>query len=218
MPRASGRPTQQKLMDTALEEFAARGFDGAKVDRIVRRAGVNKAMLYYHFPSKAALYLEILREQFGALGEAVADARQPGLTPEAELRRFIEIIAREAIGRPRFPAIWLREIAEGGRHLDETVVLALRRVLETLAAILQDGRRTGAFVAANPLVTQISVVAPVMFFAASAPFRARLTRLVPSAIPTPSLNDVIAHVQAATLAVLTTRTPTSRRRPRRSQP
>ena len=209
------RPTRQKLLDTALEEFAARGFDGAKVDRIVRRAGVNKAMLYYHFPSKAALYLEILREQFGGLGQAVADARQPGLTPEGQLRRFIEIIAREALARPRFPAIWLREIAEGGRHVDETVVLALRRVLETLAAILQDGRRAGTFVAANPLVTQISVVAPLMFFAASEPFRARLSRLVPSAIPTPTLNDVIAHVQAATLAVLT-QTPPPRPRPRRS--
>jgi len=216
MPRASSRPTRQKLMETALDEFAARGFDGAKVDRIVRRAGVNKAMLYYHFPSKAALYLEILREQFGALGEAVAGAREPGLAPEAQLRRFIAIIAREALARPRFPAIWLREIAEGGRHVDETVVLALRRVLETLAAILQDGRRSGVFVAANPLVTQISVVAPLMFFAASAPFRARLTRLVPTAIPTPTLDDVIAHVQAATLAVVT-QTATRRSRPRRPQ-
>jgi AcrR family transcriptional regulator len=204
-------------METALEEFATRGFDGAKVDRIVRRAGVNKAMLYYHFPSKAALYLEILREQFGGLGLAVAGARQPGLAPEAQLRRFIEIVAREALARPRFPAIWLREIAEGGRHLDETVVLALRRVLETLAAILQDGRRTGAFVAANPLVIQISVVAPLMFFAASEPFRTRLAKLVPSAVPTPCLDDVIAHVQAATLAVLTPRKPSSSPRTRRPQ-
>jgi hypothetical protein len=112
-------------------------------------------------------------------------------------------VAREALARPRFPAIWLREIAEGGRHVDQTVVLALRRVLETLAGILQDGRRTGVFVAANPLVTQISVVAPLMFFAASAPFRARLSELVPQTVPTPTLDDVIAHVQAATLAVLT---------------
>ena len=204
-------------MEAAPDEFAARGFDGAKVDRIVRRAKVNKAMLYYHFPSKAALYLEILREQFGALGQAVAEARQPGLAPEQQLRRFIDTIARETIARPHFPAIWLREIAEGGRHVDETVVRALRRVLETLAAILQDGQRTGAFVAANPLVTQISVVAPLMFFAASAPFRARLGRLVPATVPTPSLDDVIAHVQAATLAVLTTPAPGRRPRPRRPQ-
>ena len=215
MPRAAARPTRQKLMETALDEFAARGFDGAKVDRIVRRAGVNKAMLYYHFPSKAALYLEILREQFGALGQAVAGAREPGLAPEQQLQKFIDIVAREALARPRFPAIWLREIAEGGRHVDQTVVLALRRVLETLAGILQDGRRTGVFVAANPLVTQISVVAPLMFFAASAPFRARLSELVPQTVPTPTLDDVIAHVQAATLAVLTVPAPAQKSGARR---
>jgi len=202
-------------MEAALDEFAARGFDGAKVDRIVRRAGVNKAMLYYHFPSKAALYLEILREQFGALGQAVAGAREPGLAPEKQLQKFIDIVAREALARPRFPAIWLREIAEGGRHVDQTVVLALRRVLETLAGILQDGRRTGVFVAANPLVTQISVVAPLMFFAASAPFRARLSELVPQTVPTPTLDDVIAHVQAATLAVLTVPAPAQKSGARR---
>ncbi len=56
--------TRERLLAAAREEFAARGFDGAKVDRIARRARINKAMVYYHFPSKAALYLAILREQF----------------------------------------------------------------------------------------------------------------------------------------------------------
>ena len=65
-PRPAGISTKQRILHTALEEFAARGFDGAKVDRIAARARVNKAMLYYHFGSKAALYLAILREQFGA--------------------------------------------------------------------------------------------------------------------------------------------------------
>lgn len=216
-PRQSGKPTRERLLEVALEEFAARGFDGAKVDRIVRRARVNKAMLYYHFRSKAALYLEILREQFGALGAAVAAVRQPDLDPHEQLRRFIDAIAREALARPHFPAIWLREIAEGGRHVDESVVMALRRVLETLAAILNEGRVAGVFRPANPIVIQIGLVAPLMFFAASAPFRERVGRLVPSHVPTPELNDVIAHVQTATLAVLepsnTSRRP--ERRPKR---
>src|SRR5262245_51071944 len=136
-----GRPpsspsTRQRLLDIAVQEFAERGFAGAKVDRIARRARVNKAMLYYHFKSKAGLYLTILREQFAALGEAVAAARVPGMPADEQLEHFIDAIAKEADARPHFPPIWLREIAEGGRHIDETVVVALRRVLETLAAIL----------------------------------------------------------------------------------
>jgi AcrR family transcriptional regulator len=209
-PRSGGASTKQRLLDTAAAEFAARGFDGAKVDRIAARARVNKAMLYYHFPSKAGLYLAILREQFGALGDAAAASRVPGAAAEEQLCRFIDAVAREAVARPTFPAIWLREIAEGGRHLDATVVGALRRVLSTLAAILDDGCREGRFRPISPLVVQISIVAPLMFFAASAPFRERITRLLPAPIPSPDLPDMIAHVQAATLAVLRAPTPSRR--------
>jgi TetR/AcrR family transcriptional regulator len=210
-PRSGGVSTKQRLLDTATAEFAARGFDGAKVDRIAARARVNKAMLYYHFQSKAGLYLAILREQFGALGEAAASARVPGLPADQQLHQFIEAMAREAVARPMFPAIWLREISEGGRHLDATVVAALRRVLETLAGILVEGRQAGVFRPVNPLVVQISIVAPLMFFAASAPFRERVGRLLPAPVAQPALTDMIAHVQAATLAVLATPAPSRRR-------
>ena len=199
-------------METAAGEFAARGFDGAKVDRIAAHARINKAMLYYHFPSKAALYLAILREQFGALGVAAEAARAPGEPADLQLRRFIDAIAREAVARPTFPAIWLREIAEGGRHLDATVVGSLRRVLATLAAILDEGRRRGQFRAVSPLVVQIGIVAPLMFFAASAPFRERVGRLLPAPLAPPELADMIAHVQAATLAMLGAPTPSRRRK------
>ena len=70
-PARAAASTRDRLLDAARQEFAARGFDGAKVQRIVQRARVNKAMLYYHFPSKAALYLAILREQVRAVGDAV---------------------------------------------------------------------------------------------------------------------------------------------------
>ena len=208
--RPSEKSTKELLLQAALEEFAARGFDGAKVDRIVKRARVNKAMLYYHFKSKKALYLAILGDQFGALGAAVASARGPGLPPDEQLRRFVAVISGATQAQPHFPHLWLREIAEGGRHLDETVVRALRQILETLSGILREGERTGVFRPTNPLVTQISLVAPLMFFAASAPFRERMARLVPAPYATPHLNDVIAHVQAATLGVLTSRASSGR--------
>src|SRR5262245_58924122 len=118
--RAARKPaqdTRDRLLTAAREEFAARGFDGAKVDRIARRARINKAMVYYHFPSKAALYLAILREQFAAVAEAVTAALAQGGTPREQLSRYIDTIAGVALSRPHFPPMWLREIAEGGRHL-----------------------------------------------------------------------------------------------------
>ena len=119
VPEAS----RDRLLAAAREEFAARGFDGAKVDRITRRARVNKAMLYYHFHNKKELYLAILLEQFRAVANAVAAVKEEGGTPEDRLRRYIDTIATVALARPHFPPMWLREIAEGGRHLDASVLV-----------------------------------------------------------------------------------------------
>ena len=194
--------TRERLLVAAREEFAARGFDGAKVDRIARRARINKAMVYYHFPSKAALYLAILREQFTAVAAAVSEARAKGGAPIEQLGRYIDTIAHVALARPHFPPMWLREIAEGGRHLDESVLGELRRVLETLAAILKDGKDQGAFRPAHPFVTQMGIMAPLMFFAASAPVRLRVGKKLPPALALPDLEGVVAYVKSSTLAVL----------------
>ncbi|HYN07513.1 MAG TPA: TetR/AcrR family transcriptional regulator [Vicinamibacterales bacterium] len=194
--------SRERLFAAAAAEFAAKGFDGAKVDRIAARARINKAMLYYHFHSKAALYRDILRQMFGTVAGAVTAVHEQGGPADAQLRRFIEAIALAAEGSPHFPAMWLREIAEGGRHLDESIVHEMRRVIETLGRILHEGRQAGIFGPVNPFVTQIGIVAPLMFFSASAPIRERFRHLMPTQVVTPRREDVVAHVQATTLAAL----------------
>ena len=68
MPRRS-RVSPDQILAAAAAEFADRGFAGARVDRIARRARVNKAMLYYHFGSKQRLYRTLLRRVFTLAGE-----------------------------------------------------------------------------------------------------------------------------------------------------
>jgi AcrR family transcriptional regulator len=48
--------TRQRLLDAAEQEFAARGIAGARVDRIARAAGSNKAQIYHYFASKYGLF------------------------------------------------------------------------------------------------------------------------------------------------------------------
>jgi TetR/AcrR family transcriptional regulator len=204
-PRVKSKPSsRESILTAALEEFAQRGFDGAKVDRIAQHAKVNKAMLYYHFRSKAALYVEILRAQFSAVADSVEAVRAEGGPPDDQLRRFADTIARQAVVRPHFPHMWLREIADGGRHVDASVIAQFRRVLGALGGILADGQKTGVFGPADPFIVQISIVAPLMFFAASAPLRERAGQLLPPAVAKPDLGAVIRHVQNATLSVLST--------------
>lgn len=53
--------SRQRILDAARAEFAEKGFDGARVDEIAKRAQVNKALIYYYFKSKDELLQELLR-------------------------------------------------------------------------------------------------------------------------------------------------------------
>src|ERR1700754_4099575 len=111
MARRTMRDTRSAIFRAAALEFAERGYDAAGTDRIATRARVNKAMLYYHFGSKAGLYSAVVRDMFGAVGtrvRAVVDG--PG-TAEAKLDAWISALVEEAAARPWFPPIMLRELA-----------------------------------------------------------------------------------------------------------
>lgn len=62
MPRDPDR-TRAKILAAAVTEFAARGYAGARIDRIASRAGANKRMIYHHFGGKQAVFQAALAEQ-----------------------------------------------------------------------------------------------------------------------------------------------------------
>src|SRR5437773_11464872 len=55
--------SRERILAAAFKEFAAHGFAGARVDRIARRAGINKRMLYHYFGDKEGLFREVLRRK-----------------------------------------------------------------------------------------------------------------------------------------------------------
>jgi TetR/AcrR family transcriptional regulator len=170
-PKAAVPASRDKVFAAAAAEFAARGYAGASVDRIARAARLNKAMIYYHFRSKAALYREILRDMFGAVRTRVVAVAASPSSPEDKIRAYVAAIADEAEARPHFPPIWLREIAEGAAHVDAVTLSYVREVLGALGGIIAEGVRAGRFQPAQPLLVQGGIIAPLMFFLATAPLR-----------------------------------------------
>jgi len=59
---------REKILQASLQEFAEKGFDGARIDLIAKQAGVNKALIYYHFSSKEELYTAIINDLFEKAG------------------------------------------------------------------------------------------------------------------------------------------------------
>jgi TetR/AcrR family transcriptional regulator len=217
--------SRARLRAAAADEFAARGFAGATVDRIATRARVTKAMVYYHFASKAALYREILRDLFAAVADRVARVRAAGGPPDHQLAGFIRAINETALAEPRFPPMWLREIADGGRHVDDSVLRQVGRVLGTLAEILAEGRAAGDFRDVAPLIVQFGIVGPLLLAAATEPLRdrararGRSRASVPLPVPPITREAVAEHVHRMTLAALQpVDAITHRRQPARGQP
>jgi AcrR family transcriptional regulator len=195
--------SRQRIWDAAVQQFAAAGFDGAKVDAIARDAGVNKAMLYYHFADKLALYHAILRDMFAAVADATERVRAGGGTAETQLRAYVAALVQAAEERPHFPAIWFREVADAGRHLDPGVFKELQRVLLHLGGILADGRRDHGWGPADPFLIQAGIVAPLMLILATRRMRAD-NGIGPAIGENPTV--LIDHFTGMTLAVLTAAT------------
>lgn len=180
MPRAA-RVSPDRILAAAALEFSARGFAGARVDRIARRARVNKAMLYYHFSSKQELYRTLLRGTFADLAAELQRIAASSAAPPDRLDAAVTTMAAFVRAHAFFPSIMLREVAEGGTHLDRRTLEAVAAVLRAFAAILQPGVDQGSFRRMHPLTAYFTAIAPVLMFVASAPLRSKLAarRLLP---------------------------------------
>jgi AcrR family transcriptional regulator len=77
----------ERILETAYELFSRRGIRDVGVDELIERAGVAKATLYRHFPSKDDLVVAFLqrREQRWTLEFVEAQSRLRGATPEEQL-------------------------------------------------------------------------------------------------------------------------------------
>jgi len=136
---------REVILNAALDEFAERGFQAARLDDVARRAGIAKGTIYLYFRDKETLFQELLREMltpiiggFEALGQADVPAKQM-----AEHMR--DVFVHEVFETRRKDVIRLM-IAEGRRFpkLAEFYYReVLSRIFEALRTILGRAARRG---------------------------------------------------------------------------
>ena len=91
-PRNPGR-SRERILAAALKEFAAKGFAGARVDVIARRANINKRMLYHYFGDKEELFKAVLRRK---ISERQSWAEALSGDPEETLPFWFEAACKDA--------------------------------------------------------------------------------------------------------------------------
>ncbi len=174
MPRPL-RVSPDLILEAAAREFAERGFGGARVDRIARRARVNKAMIYYHFKSKQALYRTLLLGMFSLVAARLQTIAALDRAPAEKIDLAIAGLADFIQDHAVFPAIMLREVAEGGAHLDRETLKALGAVPAAIARIVHEGVAAGAFRRIHPVFAYFSLLTPIVLVLAGAPMRKEIS-------------------------------------------
>src|SRR6202165_5210172 len=85
------RPDQSReaILHAAVEEFANEGVAGARTDAIARAAQVNKALMYYYFEDKEALYGAVLDNAFSGMKAKVFEVLDSDLPPRKKILAYV---------------------------------------------------------------------------------------------------------------------------------
>lgn len=155
------------LLEAARKEFAAKGLEGARVDEIAQRAGVNKQLVYHHFNNKDDLYKAVLESAYGQIRaeEALLDL---GNSDAEEAMRKLIAFSFDYLERNRdFVALLTDENLHRGRHLKKSAYLPklhsplIAQIAQTLARGSEDGRfRAGV----DPVQLYISIAGLGFFY------------------------------------------------------
>jgi TetR/AcrR family transcriptional regulator len=156
-----------RIRVAAREEFARRGFAGARVEQIARRAGVNKQLLFYYYQSKRGLFHSVLTQAAGELENALSRLSLPGGGPLERLRLTLETQFEFLARNPQIVAL----LGQGSRSN-----AAFAPAIKRLVVLLAEGQGLGQvrddldphLAAAQALVLMVGYLAMEGVVAASA--------------------------------------------------
>ncbi len=176
-----GRAREEQILDAATEVFLEKGKDGATMQEIAARAGVNKALLHYYFRSKDRLYETVFAHQFGEFIGPLSD-----IIPRTDdMKEFLELFVSNYIDRlvshPQLPGFMLWEIRQGGGTASEVIRRTIFRGLKRgtpLDPVIQKAVREGVIRPLDPVNFILSLISMCIF-----PFVGRpiIEKLLPEA-------------------------------------
>ena len=173
--RGEPEKTKAAILKAALEEFSHEGPTGARTDEIARRAGVNKALLYYYFKDKEGLYAAALEQVFSGLHERVmAVLERADLPPRERLLLYARTHFDYIASAPVYPRLVQREfMRSSGRALSPAASKVMERhgkpLYNRLEKLINEGIASGDFRHVNPMHTVTSIIGTIVFYFISMP-------------------------------------------------
>jgi AcrR family transcriptional regulator len=151
---------KSEILDHATRLFGERGYEGTSMGDLAERVGVRKASLFYHFPSKEALYEAVMARLVAAVGEQIATALAEDGSFEARLDALSDAITVVLSAQPYAARILIREAMDDGPVMKATLGDSVLTVLGVATEFVRAGQKAGIFVdgdARQVIVTLIGV-------------------------------------------------------------
>jgi TetR/AcrR family transcriptional regulator len=170
--------TRARILDAAVNEFSANGLAGARTEQIAEAAGVNKALLYYYFQSKQALYDAALesvaaRVVTSSMAAIEADCSAGERLVQFALNHFDRIHSQRA-----FQSLMQQEmmrLREGEENSAPLVEKVFRPMMGRVEAVYQEGRASQELVDVDAWQIMYAALGANVFYFLSAPVVGLLT-------------------------------------------
>jgi TetR/AcrR family transcriptional regulator len=165
--RKSERASRELLLKAARREFARKGLEGARVDEIARRAGVNKQLVYHHFNNKDDLYRAVLETVYREIRQQERQLDLTSLDPVEAMRRLIGFSFDYLSKNRDFVALLTDENLHKAKHLRQIEDLPQLHspLIVLIDETLRRGQKAGLFRAGvDPLQLYISIAGLGFFY------------------------------------------------------
>jgi AcrR family transcriptional regulator len=146
LSRDPGR-TQASILAAATAEFTAKGLDGARVDEIARKAGVNKRMIYHYFGGKEGLYLAALEATYADIRTAEIGLKLADKDPVEGMRELVNFTWNYFSEHPEFLSMLGTENLHRAAFLKKSKKIRQLHspLIGMIADLLERGAKKGVF-------------------------------------------------------------------------
>ena len=136
---------QLRILQAARAEFAEKGFDGARVDRIAERAQANKQLIYYYFTNKDLLFTQVLEDAYRDIRQKEAALSLDHLPADEAILQLVEFTWTYYLQNPEFIRLLNSENQLKARHLkDSTITVDINHSWISISQkLLERGRKEG---------------------------------------------------------------------------
>jgi TetR/AcrR family transcriptional regulator len=143
------RRNENRILDAALDVFAAGGFRGATIDGIAEAAGMSKPNLLYYFPTKEAIHRQLIERLLETWLDPLRAIDADG-DPLSEISAYIRRKIEMARDYPRESRLFANEIIQGAPHVEDVLAGGLRQLVDEKAAVVRVWIEQGRLNACDP--------------------------------------------------------------------